>query len=157
NSGARSCAPSCRNPRCSLTSGGLPTWWRTLYEQSARCSSSNQFDYRIELTARGRSSRSPEGELMHVDIDTNQGAVRGQQRPDHQAFLGIPFAAPPVGALRFAAPGPAPTWSERRDALQVGPSCPQPYRIGVSAKGPLSEDCLYLNVFTPVADGRARA
>jgi carboxylesterase type B len=43
---------------------------------------------------------------MHVDIDTDQGPVRGLQRADHQAFLGIPFAEPPVDALRFAAPGP---------------------------------------------------
>ena len=42
---------------------------------------------------------------MHVDIQTPQGALRGLQRADHQAFLGVPYAAPPTGALRFAAMG----------------------------------------------------
>jgi para-nitrobenzyl esterase len=93
---------------------------------------------------------------MHVELPTPQGTVRGHQRADHQAFLGIPFAAPPVGELRFAAPAPAPTWAGVRDALAFSPVCPQPTESAATARGEQNEDCLYLNVFTPRGDGSAR-
>jgi para-nitrobenzyl esterase len=62
-------------------------------------------------------------------------------------FLGIPYAAPPVGALRWAAPQPAPRWSGIRPATAYGSRCAQL----LNGNGPRvdSEDCLYLNVFTP--------
>jgi len=94
---------------------------------------------------------------MHVELRTPQGPVRGWQRSGHQAFLGIPYAAPPIGERRFAAPGAAPTWTSVRDALEQGAVAPQPQRPRVTARGVQSEDCLYLNVFTPAADGRKRA
>ena len=94
---------------------------------------------------------------MQVSVRTPQGTVRGQARGDHQAFLGIPYAQPPVGPLRFAAPETAPIWHERpRDALAFGPVPPQTDRGSVTARGEQSEDCLYLNVFTPAADSKQR-
>lgn len=64
------------------------------------------------------------------------------------AFKGIPYAAPPVGPLRWKAPQPAPGWQGVRDAAKFGPACMQQptLRIPTSA---MSEDCLYLNVWTP--------
>lgn len=94
---------------------------------------------------------------MQVSVRTPQGTVRGQARGNHQAFLGIPYAQPPVGSLRFAAPQPAPSWHERpRDALAFAAVSPQSDRGSVTARGEQSEDCLYLNVFTPAADNKHR-
>jgi para-nitrobenzyl esterase len=93
---------------------------------------------------------------MHVEIEIDSGRLRGAQHADHQAFLGIPYAAPPLGSLRFAAPRPIPGWRGTRDALAFGAAALQPQRPPVEVAGPLSEDCLYLNVFTPAADGRKR-
>ena len=67
-------------------------------------------------------------------------------------FRGIPYAAPPVGDLRFAAPRPPTPWTEPREAVQFGNSCVQPAGAQVFTPGPgsvLSEDCLYLNVWAP--------
>jgi para-nitrobenzyl esterase len=96
--------------------------------------------------------------MSTIRVDTSVGALRGEQRGAHQRFLGIPFASPPVGGLRFGAPQPPQPWSGVRDAIAFGPCAPQdplsvpPFR----ATGPESEDCLYLNVYTPAADGARR-
>jgi para-nitrobenzyl esterase len=72
-----------------------------------------------------------------------------------RVFKGIPFAAPPVGDLRWRAPQPAPAWKGTLDASHFAPICPQilhnPSSISYLDPGPqtLSEDCLYLNVWTP--------
>jgi para-nitrobenzyl esterase len=83
-------------------------------------------------------------------VVTEKGAVSGVVTADHRAFLGIPFAAAPVGELRWKAPASASAWSGVRDAKQAGNVCPQ---INVNADGTSSvrgaEDCLYLNVYTP--------
>ena len=73
-------------------------------------------------------------------------------------FKGIPFAAPPVGALRWQAPQPEPHWKGVREAREFGPRCMQGniYNDMVFRdKGP-SEDCLYLNVWTPATSAKAR-
>ena len=56
------------------------------------------------------------------EVDTEAGRVRGFWRGGSAAFLGIPFAEPPVGDLRFAAPVPARAWSGVRDATEHGPT-----------------------------------
>jgi para-nitrobenzyl esterase len=68
-------------------------------------------------------------------------------------FLGIPYAAPPVGPLRWRAPQPPAHWPGIRAATQFAPHCPQP--IGVFGRASTSEDCLYLNVFAPAGHRRA--
>jgi para-nitrobenzyl esterase len=94
---------------------------------------------------------------LGVIIETTHGRVRGEQRPRHQRFRGIPFAAPPVGALRFAGPAPVEPWAGVRDALAYADSAHQPKSaLPGMAVGPQSEDCLYLNVFTPAADAARR-
>ena len=82
-------------------------------------------------------------------IETTAGALEGTRDGDISAFKGIPFAAPPVGDLRWRPPQPAPRWSGARDATTYGSACMQ--KPGISLEnggdpGPLSEDCLYLNV-----------
>jgi para-nitrobenzyl esterase len=90
-------------------------------------------------------------------VATTQGRVEGRETPTHQRFLGIPFAAPPVGRLRFAPPQPAAPWSGVRPALAAGLACPQTAHLlpGMDP-GPVGEDCLALNVFTPGADDGRR-
>src|SRR5215472_18593341 len=79
---------------------------------------------------------------------TANGAVRGVANGAVDEFLGIPYAAPPVGALRWQPPQPVVGWSGVRDATQFAPHCPQlPTPFGQAST---SEDCLFLNVFTPV-------
>lgn len=88
---------------------------------------------------------------------TNYGKVKGTQANGANIWRGIPFAAPPVGELRFRAPQPPKPWSFVRDATQFGPVSHQPAdtrgtRFG--AVQPLhSEDCLYLNVWSPSSAG----
>ena len=73
------------------------------------------------------------------------GRVAGNLLPSGvKAYLGIPFAAPPVGALRWKAPQPVLAWKGVRQALALPPACMQP---GITE--PISEDCLYLNLWTP--------
>ena len=79
-------------------------------------------------------------------VATTSGPVRGARTPQGGAFLAIPYAAPPVGPLRWRPPqAPAP-WTEPRDATRGGALCPQAATPG---SGPQSEDCLTLNVYTP--------
>jgi para-nitrobenzyl esterase len=82
---------------------------------------------------------------------TEAGLVRGSESDGVIAFRGIPFAAPPVGPLRWRAPQPAAAWSGVRDATQYGADCMQkkfPPDAAPLATTP-SEDCLYLNVWKP--------
>ena len=80
-------------------------------------------------------------------VGTTNGAVRGTSSGSVNEFLGIPYAAPPVGALRWQPPQPAANWPGVRDATQFAPHCPQPATPFGQAS--MSEDCLFLNVFTP--------
>ncbi|MGX6601346.1 carboxylesterase/lipase family protein [Micromonosporaceae bacterium Da 78-11] len=80
---------------------------------------------------------------MDVDVRTPNGVVRGRWENGVAVFRGIPFAAPPVGSRRFAAPEPAEPWDGVRDAGRFGPAPPQP---GRQAEG---DDWLNLTVWTP--------
>ncbi len=83
-------------------------------------------------------------------VQTDKGAVRGTLSGGVREFLGIPYAAPPVGALRWRAPRPAAPWAGVRDATSPGKLCAQ---FGSPGSGnpntSTNEDCLYLNVDTP--------
>jgi para-nitrobenzyl esterase len=91
-------------------------------------------------------------------VETQYGVLEGERRPTHLAFLGIPYAAPPIAALRFAAPAPPAAWSGVREASKFGASSLQgtPFAVGLGSEGPESEDCLYLNVFTRALGARKR-
>ena len=86
------------------------------------------------------------GPVVRVD----GGLARGTARAGVASFLGLPYAAPPTGNLRWRPPQPAAGWTGVRDATAFGPSCPQPTQFNpFLPPGPISEDCLYLNVYTP--------
>lgn len=75
-------------------------------------------------------------------------------RHDVYAWLGIPYAAAPVGVNRWRAPAPVPTWRHTRETLQFGAACTQPWSLLAGIPGAAgdivgSEDCLYLNVWAP--------
>ena len=84
-------------------------------------------------------------------VATAGGAVGGKAVGTTDEFLGIPYAAPPVGSLRWRPPQPAAPWPGVRGATQFAPHCPQPPSpFGVAST---SENCLYLNVFAPAGSG----
>ena len=85
------------------------------------------------------------------------GAIRGAQASGVWSYLGIPYAAPPVGELRWKPPQPVKPWRQVRGCTQYGASCPQQTSLMETALlgvGRTSEDCLYLNVWTPAAPAR---
>jgi len=81
------------------------------------------------------------------------GKMQGASIGDVHAFKGIPYALPPVGAMRWKPPLPAPKWKDTRDATQFGAACIQPRgkpdSIYFWNLPKTSEDCLYLNVWAP--------
>lgn len=82
-------------------------------------------------------------------VSTDSGTLQGRTVDGVQQFLGIPYAAPPVGSLRWKAPqAPAP-WQGIRDATRSGAACPQ--LPGDYSQTATSEDCLNLNVYVPTA------
>ena len=85
-------------------------------------------------------------------VTTDDGAVRGTTAGTVAEFLGIPYAAPPTGNRRWRPPAPPAGWRGVRNATQFAPSCPQPASPFLPP-GPFSEDCLYLNVYTPTLSG----
>jgi para-nitrobenzyl esterase len=84
-------------------------------------------------------------------VRTDSGPVQGFQTEGITEFLGIPYAAPPVGNLRWRPPTSPPHWTNVKQATSFGSNCPQNNELGVYA-GPVNttdEDCLFVNVFTP--------
>jgi para-nitrobenzyl esterase len=83
------------------------------------------------------------------EIKTTSGIVRGAIKEDVASFKGIPYAAPPVGANRWRPPQPITPWKEVRDASKDCADCPQ--RAWPGSTAIQSEDCLFLNVWTPAS------
>lgn len=84
-------------------------------------------------------------------VSTDKGFVVGVQTDALLSYRGIPYAAPPVGALRWTAPQSAPAWTQPRDASMFAPHCAQAAgSFGVASS---TEDCLYVNVYTPKTSG----
>ena len=100
------------------------------------------------------------GALAADKVHTGSGVVEGSRNPASRirAFKGIPFAAPPVGPLRWQAPQPVAPWKGVRKAATFGARCMQGAIFSDMVfrdPGP-SEDCLYLNVWTPGKSAAAR-
>ncbi len=85
---------------------------------------------------------------MTATVETRLGALQGIQRTNHIEFRGIPYAKPPVDELRFQAPQPLSPWQGIKRADRFGDASIQE-NISLFGVGSISEDCLYLNVWTP--------
>jgi len=98
------------------------------------------------------AARSVAAQGLAAPIRTSSGAIEGVPATKRgiRAYLGIPFAAPPVGALRWREPPTASSWTGVRKATTFGPRCTQaPVFSDMIFRDSMSEDCLYLNVWTP--------
>ena len=84
--------------------------------------------------------------LFSLIVTTTKGQVEGYSSNGVDKWRGIPYAAPPVGDLRFAVPQEAQPWSGVKSALLAGPICPQMKVLGTWSG---SEDCLYADVYAP--------
>lgn len=111
------------------------------------------------VSAEGDAQPSHSLSLPRVTIDQGTLAgIRFGSSPENAAFLGIPYAAQPVGDLRWKPPQPAPAWKGVRNATQFGPACPQtpggwwPEMLGRKQLA-TNEGCLYLNVWTSNLSG----
>jgi len=108
----------------------------------------------LAAPAASAAPAAPAGSGSHgLIVRTDRGLLQGKSAEDIDQWLGVPYAAPPAGALRWAAPQPAPRWHGVRQATSYGGRCAQL----ASGNGPRvdNEDCLYLNVYTPPGSARS--
>lgn len=91
------------------------------------------------------------GTMAQTQVKTTEGILEGKDLSGIKVFKGVPFAAPPVGNLRWKAPQPAKHWDGVREAKEYGPNPMQEPLFGDMNFGTKvnSEDCLYLNIWTP--------
>ena len=102
------------------------------------------FSFLAGCTQKGPDTRVVKSDALVVKTDT--GFVSGIQQDGLRVYHGIPFAAPPTGDLRWRPPAPAKPWNGVKETKEYSATCPQP---GSTAPLNMSEDCLYLNVWTP--------
>jgi para-nitrobenzyl esterase len=100
----------------------------------------------------GAQTRQPTGPVVSIDSGKLRGTeAAGAGGADIEVFRGIPYAAPPIAALRWKAPQPVSTWRGVRPAVDFGANCLQKpmawFKDAAAAR--YSEDCLYLNVWRP--------
>ena len=107
----------------------------------------------IPVGAAGRDGDQNGGPLVR----TAEGPVRGLVNNGVYEFKGVPYAAPPTGELRWRPPQPVTHWQEPLDATSFANTCSQVTTLGVFASpASITEDCLYLNVFTTRLSGGGR-
>ncbi|TMQ22904.1 MAG: carboxylesterase family protein, partial [Deltaproteobacteria bacterium] len=113
----------------------------------ASCASLDEADTQSADTA-GAAGTADAARADHTAIAvTETGIVRGVETATMRIFRGIPYAAAPVGDLRWQPPQRAARWHGIRDATQLANHCPQ--IAGSFGQGSVTEDCLFLNVFAP--------
>ena len=115
----------------------------------------------LSVFAACRDAAPPTPVLLGEEIEVSGGRIRGLALDDGEvhAFRGIPFAAPPIGDLRWAPPQPVLGWEGTRDATVAGPACVQPkLEIELYTRDDLAqdEDCLTLDVWTAATEARER-
>lgn len=91
----------------------------------------------------------PQTPMDPAVVRTTSGLVHGGVADDHREFSGIPYAAPPVGPLRWEPPAAAPAWTGARDATRPGMRCVQDAATDLDPGRESGEDCLNLSVWTP--------
>ncbi|RYE38778.1 MAG: carboxylesterase family protein [Hyphomicrobiales bacterium] len=101
----------------------------------------------VFVLATGLLTACSGGDQEPLNVDTASGAVVGQTSDGLESWLGIPYAAPPLGPLRWQPPKPVEAWTAPLTADTMPSSCAQNGDLGVFARAGGSEDCLYLNVF----------
>jgi para-nitrobenzyl esterase len=113
----------------------------------------------LVVLALGALGCGPAG-LEQVRLESGLISGSHEQVADRQiwTFKGIPYAAPPVGELRWRPPQPVEPWDVPRVCTAYGPACPQPGMLGLSSLvvGRTAEDCLYLNVWSPARSADER-
>jgi len=97
--------------------------------------------------AASAAAQGPEDQRLTVQ--TASGTVEGVVENGLEAWLGLPYASPPTGPLRWRPPAPVKSWVGVRKASTLPGSCSQNGDLGVFAKAGGSEDCLYLNIYRP--------
>ncbi|MBN1605105.1 MAG: carboxylesterase family protein [Polyangiaceae bacterium] len=110
---------------------------------TAACGGYDETDFESDVASTAQACSKDRAPVVKIDAGKLKGMIVGETAE----FLGIPYARPPVGELRFAPPQPVDRWKGIRDATAFGLGCPQDSLL----LGPLpaDEDCLTLNVFTP--------
>lgn len=112
----------------------------------------------LNVASGGEVSRQPS--TQGLVVKTREGSLEGSidRQNGVRSFKGIPFAAPPVGELRWREPQPVKPWKGVRPARKFGPRAMQPPIFGdmVFRSDGMAEDCLYLNVWTPAKTDRER-
>jgi len=135
----------------SRTAGGR---WRLPGRRSAAaaCALAVSVAVAVVTAGAGNAIASPTSGSANPVVRIDSGVIRGASAAGVNSFLGLPYAAPPTGNLRWRPPQPAAAWTGVRPATQFGPSCPQAQAFNpFLPPGPISEDCLYLNVYAPTA------
>jgi para-nitrobenzyl esterase len=105
--------------------------------------------------------------MGNLIVETRYGKVQGYEQGPISIWKGIPFAQPPTGARRFRAPQPPEPWTGVRETARFSPMAPQVAEMGTNMVGEvgadravemrsMSEDCLYLNIWSPAADQEKR-
>lgn len=109
----------------------------------------------LVLTIQSVTGQLNKGNSTGPRVTTENGIVEGIDDSGVQIFKGIPYAQPPIGDLRWQPPQPVKSWSGVLKADQFGPACPQlPIYSDMKFRYPKqSEDCLYLNIWTPANRG----
>ena len=92
---------------------------------------------------------------MSIIVETTLGKLKGISHDDFHEFRGVPYAKPPVGEHRFKAPQPLEPWQDTLNANRFSDACLQE-EISMFGIGNTSEDCLYLNIWTPACDAKKR-
>ena len=101
----------------------------------------------LMASAQATSTTAPPSPASPPQVQTSQGAISGKLVDGARAYLGIPYAAPPVGALRWQSPQPPAAWRGTRDGTVFGDRCAQP--VSFLSPESANEDCLFLNVHVP--------
>lgn len=113
------------------------------------------------LLAAPAISQTPAAKPAQVKATIDTGVLVGETADGVNVFRGVPFAKPPIGALRWKAPEKPAAWPGERAAIANEPPCPQPVNIdgktanGGGVSGVQSEDCLYLTVYAPAKATKA--